>query len=280
MTLRMRIGRLRDRLAGMTAPVDLLLHFSYHKCLTVYYHRVMSSLAGDFGFQWIDCSGDSGRFHEAATGGPGRRIVVLNNSDAIQWDRLPSYRGSHFIRDPRDSVVSGYLYHLWTTEAWCIAPDFAWDLYVPPERFQWLDPDPARRPKNISYQAYLKTLDPERGMILEMIFLHGLFGQLRRWNFSNPDVLELRYEDVVGNEAAAFERLFEHYRFNSRMLKRGLQIARKYSLANQPKGQGQHTRSGASGQWREQFTPRVKDLFRREHGDLLVRLGYEKDASW
>jgi len=39
-------------------------------------------------------------------------------------------------------------------------------------------------------------------------------------------------------------------------------------------------RKGQVGNWREEFTPRVKDEFKRRGGDWLIRLGYEKDDSW
>ena len=39
-------------------------------------------------------------------------------------------------------------------------------------------------------------------------------------------------------------------------------------------------RKGGSGGWREEFTPKVKDEFKKRGGDWLIRLGYEKDDSW
>jgi hypothetical protein len=39
-------------------------------------------------------------------------------------------------------------------------------------------------------------------------------------------------------------------------------------------------RKGHVGDWREEFTPKVKDEFKRRAGDWLIRLGYEKDNDW
>jgi hypothetical protein len=39
-------------------------------------------------------------------------------------------------------------------------------------------------------------------------------------------------------------------------------------------------RKGGSGGWREEFTPRVKEEFKRRAGDWLIRLGYETDNDW
>jgi len=46
------------------------------------------------------------------------------------------------------------------------------------------------------------------------------------------------------------------------------------------KPEGGTFRKGTVGQWREEFTPRVKDEFKRRAGDWLIRLGYEEDDNW
>ena len=38
-------------------------------------------------------------------------------------------------------------------------------------------------------------------------------------------------------------------------------------------------RKGRVGDWRDEFTPRVKDEFKRRCGDWLIRLGYEQDDN-
>ncbi len=39
-------------------------------------------------------------------------------------------------------------------------------------------------------------------------------------------------------------------------------------------------RKGVAGDWREAFTERDRRVFKEEAGDVLVRLGYEKDGDW
>lgn len=261
-------------------PQDVIAHFSYHKCLTVYYQRIMSILSAEFGFAWQDFNDDISSFHEAVVHGKGKRVLVLNGRDYSQWAGPQKFCGSHFIRDPRDLVVSGYHYHLWTSEEWCRSPDFDWDRYAPPQEFRWVEPDPDKRPRNISYQSYLNSLDAERGMLLEMVFLQTTFDQLRNWDFNNPSVLELRYEEIVGDEETAFGRLFDHYGFHRRLRKRGVKVARALSLENQAKADRTHVRCGQSRQWTRHFTPTLKDAFKQRHGDLLIRLRYEQNLGW
>lgn len=39
-------------------------------------------------------------------------------------------------------------------------------------------------------------------------------------------------------------------------------------------------RQGKTGKWREHFTPKITELFKQRGGDVLIRLGYEKDNNW
>ena len=80
--------------------------------------------------------------------------------------------------------------------------------------FKYIATDPAKYPQTESYQEYLNTLSPESGMILEALWRKSHFDQMQAWNFHNPRILEMRYEDIVGNERAAFEQLFLHYGFH------------------------------------------------------------------
>jgi sulfotransferase 6B1 len=39
-------------------------------------------------------------------------------------------------------------------------------------------------------------------------------------------------------------------------------------------------RSGKTGEWKKHFTEEHKSLFKEVAGDLLVKLGYERDGNW
>ena len=39
-------------------------------------------------------------------------------------------------------------------------------------------------------------------------------------------------------------------------------------------------RKGVSGDWRNLFTERDKQIYKEEAGELLIKLGYEKDNDW
>lgn len=41
-----------------------------------------------------------------------------------------------------------------------------------------------------------------------------------------------------------------------------------------------HFRKGVSGDWREKFTPAIKNIFKERFNQHLIDLGYEKDDTW
>jgi lipopolysaccharide transport system ATP-binding protein len=41
-----------------------------------------------------------------------------------------------------------------------------------------------------------------------------------------------------------------------------------------------HERKAVPGEWRQHFTPALRERFKRRYGALLLRSGYEKDADW
>jgi uncharacterized protein YhaN len=95
-----------------------------------------------------------------------------------------------------------------------------------------------------------------------------------------PEVLCLRFEDLILDRAAALGRILDYLvlrGFISR-LPRQQEIA-ILEQAISPKKSGTF-RKGQPGNWREHFTEANKTSFKRQAGDLLIRLGYEEDQNW
>jgi len=95
-----------------------------------------------------------------------------------------------------------------------------------------------------------------------------------------PDVLCIRFEDLIMNRDATLHAMLDEvektgYRIPTPR-ERALEIL---VAAIQPKKS--HTfRSGKVGGWSEFFTEEHKALFKDVAGDLLVKLGYEKNNNW
>jgi hypothetical protein len=229
-----------------------LVHVAHHKVATVWFRGVLSAIAREFGLPF-------GVVTHASH--PDAEVLLYRNSGLFDRDRLEFFRGSHVIRDPRDVVVSGYFYHLWSTEEW---------LHVPRPEFG-----------DKTYQEHLKALNLEEGMAAEIrSSASRTLADMKAWDYGQPEFIELTYEELIGDEGRSFERIFRHYGFKQDVVEHSVDIAIRLSfrkVARRPVGEVQehaHLRSGKPGQWQEVFTPAHRTLFRELTGNLVERLGY------
>jgi hypothetical protein len=100
------------------------------------------------------------------------------------------------------------------------------------------------------------------------------------WDYEQQEFIELRYEELVADEAIWFARIFRHYGFDARAVEMAVEIAEANSFSrtsNRALGEerrGSHLRSGRPGEWREHFGPSHRELFDELAGEAVVRLGY------
>jgi hypothetical protein len=273
-TLRLRPVQvaLRSRMRRLTrTPFDagrgpaVLVHCAHHKIGTVWFQRVLSTVAGFYGLHFTEVPASSGTHRSGGGIGPDVDIAVYDRANDFRPQELAhrEYRGSHLIRDPRDVVVSGYHYHLRTDEPW---------VHEPKERYGGL-----------GYQAFLRGLDEHDGLMAEIDrAARSTLAEMGDWPYGRPGFLELRYEDVVDDETAIFTRLFRFYGFNDPAVERGLSIVAQFSRQHGP-GAGDadpHVRSGEPGEWRRYLGADHVARMKERTGDLVVRLGYEEGPDW
>ncbi|MDD5467441.1 MAG: hypothetical protein PHS96_06520 [Anaerolineales bacterium] len=95
-----------------------------------------------------------------------------------------------------------------------------------------------------------------------------------------PEVLTLRFEAFLQDQAGTTGLVFDH------AVQRGFpsylqrQAAIRTLLENIRPQRSPTFRSGKAGGWQTQFTPEHKRQFKEVAGDLLIRLGYERDNGW
>jgi len=187
-------------------------------------------------------------YHDA---GDFRREVVADRA----------FRGSHMIRDPRDLVVSGYEYHKVTTELWANEPRAEYG--------------------GLSYREFLRSLAEHEGLTAEIRwFATGTGAQMAAWDYGQPEFLELRYEDLIADEAGGFAALFRWWGFSQSATMRGLEVAEGLSRTNGGATRKHQIRMSSPGEWRERFSQEHVEEFKSGTGDLLLRLGYESSSDW
>ncbi len=95
-----------------------------------------------------------------------------------------------------------------------------------------------------------------------------------------PGVLCVRFEDLILNRRQALSRILaylEERRFECRVPKERALTALEQAIV--PRRSGTF-RKAQPGNWREYFSEANKIAFKNVAGDLLIRLGYEKDQDW
>jgi hypothetical protein len=247
-----------------------LVHCSYHKCLTVYFGRIMDAVFN----RCLPWSGGYRHFNshleDFYNGFRGLRIASINNR-MLDLERLGDFRLSRFIRDPRDLVVSGYFYHRRGAEDWVkIESPTAADWYFANGRV----PEGLRR-SGSSFAAYLESVSEEEGLLAELEFRELHLESMGLWPANHPNIATFRYEDIVGREVEVFRELFRFYRCSRLESWLGLRFAGRHSMRR--RGVDPHIRDPSSGQWRTHFTPRVAEAFDSKYSSLVEQLGYPKD---
>lgn len=170
-------------------------------------------------------------------------------------------RASVFVcRDPRDMIVSHVFYATQMHKGHGMHRYYTEELHTMEERIN----------------AAIAGVD-EPGSELKNVRTR-YDGYLDWWE--QPDVLSLRFEDLILDREATFGRLLDY------LETRGYQPRAARSQAIQvlaqsiaPKKSGTF-RKGQPGNWREHFSATNIATFKEQAGDLLIRMGYEADLDW
>ena len=103
-------------------------------------------------------------------------------------------------------------------------------------------------------------------------------GDYLNW-LDQPSVMKIHFEDLIHDRAGTLNRIIGH--FLARVPLRTDRDLLLGSLENSINPNKSPTfRSGKTGEWKKHFTDAYKKIFKDVAGDLLIRLGYEKDNDW
>jgi hypothetical protein len=224
----------------------------------LWFARVLEDVAGYYGLR-------TQRIIEAEVVRQGMDLLIYEHGRHVAVERFPekTTRVTHIVRDPRDMVVSGYYYHQWCEEKWATDP---WD-----DRYN-----------GRSYRDVLRGLSQDEGLAEEIRICSELtFPGMSSEKWARPNVLEIRYEDLVANEDALFAQVFRHYGFGDAATALALTRARAFTftrVTGRPLGSaaaGQHLRSGAPGAWRGLLNKDHQRLLEDLNPGLLAALRYD-----
>jgi hypothetical protein len=114
---------------------------------------------------------------------------------------------------------------------------------------------------------------------LYMVGVKARYESVFQW-LEQKNVMCIRFEDLINQRDVTLNAMLDEVEKTGYKIPTPRERALSVLVqAIQPKRS--HTfRSGKTGAWREHFMEEHKKLFKSVAGDLLIRLGYEKDNNW
>jgi hypothetical protein len=197
---------------------------------------------------WLDSlhPGDIGSAH------------LFARTEAVSRACSPKFVPYFIFRDPRDVVVS-HVFYVTDMEARHVHHDY----------YQRLPDFAARLKASILGR-------PDAG--IEFPNISERFAPYLGW-LDQPAVMAIHFEDLIHDRPETLNHIIDHL-----LTRLPIQAPRQVildSLESSINPQRSPTfRSGKTGEWKKHFTGEHRRLFKEVAGDLLVKLGYEKDHTW
>jgi len=162
----------------------LYAYFGHHKCATTSTNNVNKHLCYRLGMNFISVH-NPGMFDEDL-----RRFVNRNKIDFLSfinadpnYINLDNVKGYHIVRDPRDIVVSAYFSHLYSH------PTTAWNELS-------------------EHREKLRSTSFDEGILLEIQLEDKEFQDLYNWDYSQQNILEIKFEDMIRDRVNKFVEIF------------------------------------------------------------------------
>jgi hypothetical protein len=105
-------------------------------------------------------------------------------------------------------------------------------------------------------------------------------------NLLGDNYYQVRYEDLIAEPVGEVRRLLQFLGADSsEEVARECVEAASFEQLSGGRVQGEEDsssfyRKGVAGDWKNYFTDQDRRVFKEEAGELLIRLGYEKDLNW
>jgi hypothetical protein len=218
-------------------------------------------------------------FMQSQLAGTGKRMVadkspLLTPDDVKEiHDLYPETKVIHIIRDGRDAAVSA-AHHVW---------NFG-DVENKPRQKAKRDAY-RENPESVKAMGGIFTGKQLRSLSAEWQDKVGGAANQGRKYFGERYV-EVKYEDMLRHPEVELRRLLEFLGADAseESAARCVQEA-SFEKLGEGRQRGEEdpkafVRKGIAGDWKNVFTERDKRVFKKQAGELLVKLGYEEDGSW
>jgi hypothetical protein len=274
---------LKRILKRQSVPICL---FCYHKVGTALLNKVFSEICEINNWKIQKVLGKQSEL-------PKNADIILFCHSLVDLNNFKSpFIGVHLIRDPRDIIVSGYLYHCRTNEKWCINSDFD---TTPPIKFPKVPYSQQHRSEKWkkeyieslggqSYQQNLLNLSQRDGIFFEMNnYGAWTIESMKNWNYNMNNILELKFEELMTDYDNIFQIIFQYIGFSKSQIKTGMEIAKKHDLrrkSDQEIQNDKHISSRNFSKWKKYFEEEHKKKFNQKFGEILINLGYETNNNW
>ena len=178
--------------------------------------------------------------------------------DALTRVISPKFIPYFIFRDPRDVVVS-HVFYVTDMEAHHVHHDYYQSL-----------PD---------FNSRLKTSILGRpDADVEFLNIAERFAPYLGW-LDHKEVLAIHFEDLIHDRTATLTRIMDHLLARTPLPTSRQLILDALETSINPK-KSPTFRSGKTGEWKKYFTDEHKRIFKDAAGDLLIKLGYEKNNDW
>jgi hypothetical protein len=267
-----RFGRLKPPEGGW----PMLVGLSFPKSGTNLLSQIMSAFCRVAPF--ADRTFDVFATFNNATGreaGPGDALAFLGRRRALDvisahflaWPEViaelqkPGYLPFFIYRDPRDVVVSHAFYV--TSQA---KEHVHHDYY-------------AHVLTNFDERLLTSILGRPELADIDFPDIGRRFEPYMGWTRTNG-VLALRFEDIIGDRAAALGQVADHFLSRVSTVTASRPVLLETIEASIAPERSRTFRSGKTGEWRKYFKDEHKAAFQRVAGGMLVELGYERGLDW
>ena len=264
-------------------------YFGHHKCATTWISKIIYDICAITGQRPLQKQSSVIDSIREVVNPQKVDFYICQSSIYERITQIEGYRGFHVIRDPRDIIVSGYFSHLYSH------PSTHW---------------PALR----KHRKALQQLSKDEGLLKEIHFSSNLIHHMQDWNYEDPNILELKMEDLTQNPVEEFKKILAFLNLYQASRKPGLftyksielfnritrklkvnakidiklnhtiiaDIVNKNSFEKMSGGRKvseedirSHYRKGLAGDWKNHFKAVHLELFYEKFPNLIKKLGYE-----